>query len=162
MSTYLTITKDLARVMTRVKAIYRSWAIPCAGKEVYAARHRAEWLAKINEPGVPGGRNFTTCNSIHYGCCAGKCEEICSGRAGSTKPGNGSAGSPRLARSGRRCCWAFCRPRIVFAPSGSCGITAVWLSRRTAVPITVASTDSSNGPGKTPWFAASTETAITS
>jgi hypothetical protein len=25
---YLTITKDLSRVMTRVKAIYRSWAIP--------------------------------------------------------------------------------------------------------------------------------------
>jgi hypothetical protein len=28
---YLTITKDQARVMTRVKAVYRSWAIPCAG-----------------------------------------------------------------------------------------------------------------------------------
>src|ERR1700680_3899848 len=40
---YLTITKDLGRVMTRVKAIYRSWAIPCTGKQVYAARHRAEW-----------------------------------------------------------------------------------------------------------------------
>src|SRR5439155_6127422 len=38
--------------MTRVKAIYRSWAIPCSGKQVYAARHRAEWLAKINHPGV--------------------------------------------------------------------------------------------------------------
>jgi hypothetical protein len=25
---YLTITQDLSRVMTRVKAIYRSWAIP--------------------------------------------------------------------------------------------------------------------------------------
>ena len=49
---YLTITKDLGRVMTRVKAIYRSWAIPCTGKQVYAPRHRAEWLAKINEPGV--------------------------------------------------------------------------------------------------------------
>src|ERR1700746_83038 len=49
---YLTITKDLGRVMTRVKAIYRSWAIPCSGKQVYAPRHRAEWLAKINEPGV--------------------------------------------------------------------------------------------------------------
>src|SRR5258708_7467758 len=49
---YLTITKDLARVMSRVKAIYRSWAIPCTGKQVYAARHRAEWLGKINEPGV--------------------------------------------------------------------------------------------------------------
>jgi len=26
---YLTVTKDLVRVMTRIKAIYRSWAIPC-------------------------------------------------------------------------------------------------------------------------------------
>jgi transposase len=49
---YLTITKDLGRVMTRVKAIYRSWAIPCTGKQVYAAGHRAEWLGKIGEPGV--------------------------------------------------------------------------------------------------------------
>src|SRR6202162_1809150 len=49
---YLTITKDLGRVMTRVKAIYRSWAIPCTGKQVYAPRHRSEWLAKISELGV--------------------------------------------------------------------------------------------------------------
>ena len=49
---YLTITQDLTRVMSRVKAIYRSWGIPCAGKQVYAPRHRAEWLAKITELGV--------------------------------------------------------------------------------------------------------------
>ena len=49
---YLTISKDLIRVMTRVKAIYRSWGIPCTGKQVYASRYRAEWLAKINEAGV--------------------------------------------------------------------------------------------------------------
>jgi transposase len=49
---YLTITKDLGRVMSRVKAIYRSWGIPCTGKQVYARRHRAEWLGKITEPGV--------------------------------------------------------------------------------------------------------------
>src|SRR5246127_5263841 len=49
---YLTITKDLTRVMNRLKALYRSWGIPCAGKEVYAPRHRAEWLAKITEVGV--------------------------------------------------------------------------------------------------------------
>ena len=49
---YLTISKDLGRVMSRVKAIYRSWGIPCAGKQVYAPRHRAEWLAKITEVGV--------------------------------------------------------------------------------------------------------------
>jgi hypothetical protein len=53
---YLTITKDVVRVMTRVKAIYRSWAIPCTGKQVYAPRHRAEWLRKIGEPGsAPAG-----------------------------------------------------------------------------------------------------------
>ncbi len=49
---YLTITKDLGRVMSRVKAIYRSWAIPCTGKQVYAPRHRDEWLRKISELGV--------------------------------------------------------------------------------------------------------------
>jgi transposase len=49
---YLTITKDLGRVMSRVKAIYRSWAIPCTGKQVYAPRHRVEWLGKICELGV--------------------------------------------------------------------------------------------------------------
>lgn len=49
---YLTITKDLTRVMSRIKALYRSWAIPCAGATVYAPRHRSEWLAKITEAGV--------------------------------------------------------------------------------------------------------------
>jgi len=49
---YLTITKDLTRVMSRIKALYRSWAIPCSGTTVYAVRHRAEWLAKIPEAGV--------------------------------------------------------------------------------------------------------------
>jgi hypothetical protein len=49
---YLTITRDLTRVMSRIKAVYRSWAIPCAGAGVYRPRHRAEWLAKIVEPGV--------------------------------------------------------------------------------------------------------------
>jgi transposase len=49
---YLTITKDVTRVMNRIKAVYRSWAIPCAGTSVYIPRHRAEWLAKLVEPGV--------------------------------------------------------------------------------------------------------------
>ena len=49
---YLAITRDLTRVMSRLKAIYRSWAIPCAGQQVYAPRYRTEWLAKIAEGGV--------------------------------------------------------------------------------------------------------------
>jgi len=49
---YLTIVKDLSRVMNRLKAVYRSWAIPCAGRDVYHRRHREQWLAKIREAGV--------------------------------------------------------------------------------------------------------------
>src|SRR5213080_2050387 len=49
---YLTLTKDSTRVMNRIKSVYRSWAIPCGGTSVYSRRHRAEWLAKLVEPGV--------------------------------------------------------------------------------------------------------------
>jgi len=49
---YLTIVKDLSRVMNRLKAVYRSWAIPCAGRDVYYTRHRSQWLDKIPEAGT--------------------------------------------------------------------------------------------------------------
>lgn len=49
---YLALNRDTTRVMNRVKALYRSWAIPCAGQRVYAPRYRSEWLGKITEPGV--------------------------------------------------------------------------------------------------------------
>jgi hypothetical protein len=49
---YLTVTKDLTRVMNRVKALYRSWAIPCAGDKVYSPRRRNAWLEKLSEAGV--------------------------------------------------------------------------------------------------------------
>ena len=49
---YITITRDSTRVMSRLKAIYRSWGIACAGQQVYAPRNRTEWLAKISENGV--------------------------------------------------------------------------------------------------------------
>ena len=31
---YLTLTKDLTRVMNRIKGLYRSWGIRCAGRDV--------------------------------------------------------------------------------------------------------------------------------
>ena len=48
---YLTVVKDLSRVMNRLKALYRSWAIPCAGRDVYYTRHGSQWLEKIPEAG---------------------------------------------------------------------------------------------------------------
>jgi hypothetical protein len=49
---YLTISRDLARVMNRIKALYRGYGICCAGTQVYAPRHRSEWLGKIAEASV--------------------------------------------------------------------------------------------------------------
>src|ERR1700685_2700685 len=49
---YLTVTKDLTRVMNRLKALYRSWAIPCAGEKPYSPRHRSAWLEQLSEVGV--------------------------------------------------------------------------------------------------------------
>ena len=49
---YLTIGKDLTRVMNRVKAIYRSWGIPCAGRRVYNPRHREQCLRRITQASV--------------------------------------------------------------------------------------------------------------
>lgn len=49
---YLTISKDRTRVMNRLKALYQSWGITCAGTRVYAPRYRSEWLSQIPEAGV--------------------------------------------------------------------------------------------------------------
>jgi Transposase len=49
---YLALTRDVTRVMNRLKAIYRSWAIPCARQRIYAPRYRSQWLAKISQAGV--------------------------------------------------------------------------------------------------------------
>ncbi len=49
---YQTISKDLNRVMNRLKALYRGWDIPCAGTRVYAPHCREEWLNKIPHAGV--------------------------------------------------------------------------------------------------------------
>src|ERR1700746_1454424 len=56
---YLTLSKDLTRVMNRLKALYQSWGIACSGTQVYAPRHRAEWLSKIKEAGVRCRAEFT-------------------------------------------------------------------------------------------------------
>jgi transposase len=49
---FLALNRDVTRVMNRLKAIYRGWAIPCAGQRVYAPRYRSEWLGKISEAAV--------------------------------------------------------------------------------------------------------------
>jgi len=98
---YLAISGDQARVMTRLKALYRSWAIPCAGKQVYAGRYRSEWLGKITEPESAAERSSTTNNSMRCMPCANRSDGNFSPRAGNTRRRNCCVRFLRLARSAR-------------------------------------------------------------
>jgi hypothetical protein len=66
---YLTISKDLLRVMNRLKALYRSWGIPCDGTGVYAPRYRSTW-ARSQRPGCAGGPSSFTNSSMPCRFCA--------------------------------------------------------------------------------------------
>src|SRR6202142_753270 len=96
---YLTITKDLGRVRSGVKAIFRSWAIPCTGKQVYAPQHRAEWLAKIIEPGVRRRAEF------YYQ----QLDALRAVRQQVRRELLAESRFPRSVRSGQPYYWGFCR-----------------------------------------------------
>lgn len=44
---YLATVNDSIRIMNRIKALYRSWSIRCAGRDVYYKRNRNQWLSKF-------------------------------------------------------------------------------------------------------------------
>jgi transposase len=58
---YEYLVEDSTRVMNRIKALYRSRAIACAGTDVYKVQQREVWLAKLPEAGARSraGRLFS-------------------------------------------------------------------------------------------------------
>jgi transposase len=63
---YLTIVKDLSRVMNRLKAVYRSWAIPCAGRD----DSMSNWTCCATCVNKPGGNCWRKVGSMpsRQGC----------------------------------------------------------------------------------------------
>ena len=49
---YTTLVQDSTRVMNRIKALYRSRAIPCGGTKVYSSTQRASWVDQLKQAGV--------------------------------------------------------------------------------------------------------------
>lgn len=49
---YEGLVSDTTRVMNRIKALYRGRGIRAAGRDVYSARHRVQWLEQLGEVGV--------------------------------------------------------------------------------------------------------------
>jgi len=48
---YETLTEDTTRCINRLKAVYRSQAVKCTGRDLYYRRNRAAWLEKLTEVG---------------------------------------------------------------------------------------------------------------
>ena len=63
---YQTISKDLTRVMNRLKALYRGWGIPCAGTQVYAAALSGGMVEQdsASRRAPPGGAALSTAGWI--------------------------------------------------------------------------------------------------
>jgi transposase len=49
--TYTALTEDTVRVMSRLKALYRSQAIATEGKKLYTRRRREQWLTQLTQAG---------------------------------------------------------------------------------------------------------------
>jgi transposase len=49
---YEYLVEDSTRVMNRIKALYRSRAIACAGSDIYKPSQHETWIAKLPEPGA--------------------------------------------------------------------------------------------------------------
>ena len=54
---YTNLVDDATRVMLRVKAIYRGWAVAASGKAIYRPSQRKAWLAKPHRYSSSSGRS---------------------------------------------------------------------------------------------------------
>ena len=97
---YQTISKDLNRVMNRLKALYRGWGIACSGTRVYAARYREEWLHKIPHAGVHRRAELLYEQLDGLQGCGEPCAPSYWRRAGNIKPRNYCARFPASVRFG--------------------------------------------------------------
>ena len=84
--TYEVVSKDLQRVMNRVKAVYRSWGIACTGTQVYGPRYREQWQNKFPHTGCFAAQNSTVNSRMDCRLCGTRCEENSWPRAGSSSP----------------------------------------------------------------------------
>src|SRR5438128_4735869 len=74
---YLTIVKDLSRVMNRLKALYRSWAIPVPdGTSTTPATAASGWK-KFQRPALAAAPSNSISNWICYSPCASKPDANC-------------------------------------------------------------------------------------
>src|SRR5580704_10888950 len=123
---YTTITKDLTRVMVRLKAIYRSWAMPVPVSRFTRRVIALHGSGKSPKPACAAGPRCITSSSTRCCFCTSKCGASCWPRAASTTPRSCCGRSPRSVRFVQLSCSRSYKHRTGFAPSGNSGPTAAW------------------------------------
>ena len=102
---YQTISKDLNRVMNRLKALYRGWGIACSGTQVYAARYRQEWLHKIRMPASIAEPSCSISKWMDCRHCGEPYAPSCWRRAGNIRRRNCCVRYPASVRFAPPVCW---------------------------------------------------------
>ena len=128
---YLTLNKDLTRVMNRLKCT-TAGAFPAAvRKSMHPGIGRNGW-ARSRKQGCAAEQSSPTTSSMDCRCYAGRCGGNCWPRAGNIGQRNCCTRFRVSAPSGRRTWWRSFRPPTGFARSAKCGPTAASRSRSTA------------------------------
>jgi len=83
---YQTLTTDVTRVMSRIKALYRSWAIPCSGTTCMPGGIAPSGWRRFRNLEFVCGRNGCISNWISCNRCARRREATCCARVASMMP----------------------------------------------------------------------------
>src|SRR5215831_9957609 len=72
---YQTISKDLRRVMNRLKALYRGWGIPCTGTQVYAHATGSDGSTRLPKPACAVARSCSINTWMDCRYCGARYEQ---------------------------------------------------------------------------------------
>ena len=147
--------------MTRVTALYRSWGIPCSGKQVYTLRHRSTWLEKIKEAGVRRRAEFYYQQLDALRTLRGEVRRELLAESGKHKATKLLRQIPSIGPLRAALLIALLQTHTGFAPSDSCGLTVASASRPMTVQNTVTLPDNCNIPRSRNSCVGSIETTIT-
>ena len=129
-------------MMNRLKAVYRSWAIPCAGRDaLLPPARRSQWLAKIRVAGVRrrAERLYEQLDMLQHLRQQAR-RELLSGKSQACDHREAATDSiSRAAFLSGVGCGPDPKHHIVSVPSGNSGPIAVWPWRRARARNTVLS-----------------------
>jgi transposase len=157
---YEYLVEDSTRVMNRIKALYRSRAIPCAGTDVYKLQRREAWLTKLQGAGARAraGRLYSELDHLSglrrdaRRALVAECRRHPASKLLSKVPTLGPVRVAQLISAvvtphrfrGKRQFWSYCGLAVVTRSSGDHQIIGEQVRRRERAPETRGLTRSHN------------------